>query len=362
MMEYLANRSKLCLVALAFGLVGLIGIGDYLTGPEAGTSIFYLLPVALTAWFAGNGTGVVVSIASALCWLLANVLSTGVSHGYAFAGWSALVRLGFFLATSTALAELAASREKQRELTEFLVHDLRSPLTNVHSGLHTLRGAAADRMDGLDKEVLELAVVSMDRVLTLVNSLLDLSKLSNGKMPVRADRTDLGELVRRSLCEVSLWAERDQVCLEMQVEADAGSAYADPDLTNRVLVNLVSNALKVSPTEGKVTVTARQLASGEVALSVADQGPGIPAEWAQHVFEKFGQLEARKAGASGTGLGLTFCRAAVEAQGGRIWLSSENGNGTTVTFTLPAEASAQVSRRARSPQTQTTAAVRRRPS
>jgi signal transduction histidine kinase len=110
---------------------------------------------------------------------------------------------------------------------------------------------------------------------------------------------------------------------------------ADRWVLIRILVNLLSNALKYTPSGGTITLTVA-MDDGWVHFSVKDQGPGIPKEYLERIFDRFVQVEARKAGAAvGTGLGLTFCKLAVEAHGGRIWLESEVGNGTTVHFVMP---------------------------
>jgi signal transduction histidine kinase len=108
-------------------------------------------------------------------------------------------------------------------------------------------------------------------------------------------------------------------------------------LTVRVLVNLLSNAIKYSPPQAVVTVQTFPYSANRLAFSVSDQGPGIPAEWASKVFHKYVQVEAHKTKgtASGSGLGLTFCRQAIEAQGGRIWLESDVDRGAKITFTVP---------------------------
>jgi signal transduction histidine kinase len=112
---------------------------------------------------------------------------------------------------------------------------------------------------------------------------------------------------------------------------------ADPDLTNRVIVNLLANAIRVSQPEASVVVKAGRMDDDRVWVSITDSGPGIPEKWLNKVFDKFSQIDARKTGGfKGSGLGLAFCRRAVEAQGGRIWLDSKINMGTTVTFTLPA--------------------------
>ena len=114
-------------------------------------------------------------------------------------------------------------------------------------------------------------------------------------------------------------------------------AFADAGLSLRVLINLVSNAIKYTPSGGVVTVSASFAHSQRVVLAVTDHGPGVPREWAKRVFGKFEQVEARRSGAAiGTGLGLAFCKLAVVAQGGRIWIDSEPDVQTVVSFELPA--------------------------
>jgi signal transduction histidine kinase len=148
------------------------------------------------------------------------------------------------------------------------------------------------------------------------------------------------ELVEQSLQQVSVWARRNRVTLTFEPGANVETVYADPAVTIRVLVNLLSNAIKFSPPQSVVTVRTAPSNANRVALSIADQGRGIPKEWEDKVFDKFVQVEARRAGSTvGSGLGLSFCRLAVEAQGGHIGLKSEINQGTTITFTLPMKVS-----------------------
>jgi signal transduction histidine kinase len=127
------------------------------------------------------------------------------------------------------------------------------------------------------------------------------------------------------------------VTLASHLDPGVSTVYADPMMTVRVLVNLLSNAIKFSKPGSVVTVRAAPAEADKIAFSVIDQGQGIPQAWAGKVFDKFvNKADTRKVmGSVGSGLGLAFCRLAVEAQGGRIWLESEEGKGTTVTFTLP---------------------------
>jgi signal transduction histidine kinase len=336
--KYLAQQSRLSLTLWGFVLAVLVGAVDYLTGPEISFSIFYLIPIYMVAWQVGRRWGILLSIASAALWLTADLL-TGYPYLHpAVPCWNAVVRLGLFLIVTYALSALRKSHQRQEELGQFIVHDLRSPLANVMTALQTMQDVAGETMDAFQRDMVEMCLVSCNRMLTLINSLLDLAQLESGKMPLQPDDIGTEELVESSLGQVAVWAARNQVTLTSHLDPRVETVYADSTVVVRVLVNLLSNAIKSSRPGSDVTVRVVPFDAAMVAFSVADVGHGIPKEWVDKVFDKFTQIEARKAGgAVGSGLGLTFCRRAVEAQGGRIWLESETDRGTTVTFTLPAQ-------------------------
>jgi signal transduction histidine kinase len=128
-------------------------------------------------------------------------------------------------------------------------------------------------------------------------------------------------------------AKAKQVELKLEVQGETPTAWIDQDMIRRVLVNLITNAVKYSPRQGQVDVVAGE-GNGCLNFSVADEGPGIPAEYQWRIFDKFARVQVKDAG-SGVGLGLAFCRLAVEAHGGRIWVESTPGQGSIFLFTLP---------------------------
>ena len=187
------------------------------------------------------------------------------------------------------------------------------------------------------KEFVGLSLRSATNLLGMVNDLLDVSKMQSGRMDVNREPVQLRSIVDAALEQVHYLAEDRQIALGTQLSPDLPALYADREKVRRVLVNLLANAIKFTPRGGSVSLSASHAADDQqVLVAVADTGEGIPEEYRETIFDKFAQVESRKAGRSmATGLGLTFCKMAVEAHGGRIWVESKVGEGSTFFFTLP---------------------------
>jgi NtrC-family two-component system sensor histidine kinase KinB len=206
----------------------------------------------------------------------------------------------------------------------------------VLSGLRTLEEMGTELTAEERQRIVHHGIMAGDRTVALLNSILDLAKLESGKMPLRVRDVPVRELVESALKEMGPWADQKQLKLEAQFGAGVEAVRADPELTLRILVNLLSNAIKFSPPESTIVVRVAAAWHSMLGFSVSDRGPGISKEWQDRVFDKFVQVEAfRQGGAVGSGLGLSFCRLAVVAQGGQIQLTSGQGKGTTFHFTLP---------------------------
>ena len=340
LLKILNQKSQLYLITLGVVSAVLVGLADYVTGSEFVISIFYLIPIALIAWFVGRRGGMMISLLCALLSFIADFLAKPVYPIPTVPYWNTTMLFGMFLIVTYALSSLHDAQERRQELEQFIVHDLRSPLANVMTGLEALHDFGADTLDVAEKNVLETCLISCRRMLLLINSLLDLAHLEGRLMPLQRELLDLTDLVDEARLQISILAQHHHIGLAYQVPAEVDAVYADRDLVVRVLVNLLSNAIKFSPANTSITVQVSSQEKGWAAFRVTDQGRGMSQAWANRVFDKFVQVDAHKAGRGvGSGLGLTFCREAVEAQGGRIWIESEPGRGTTVTFTLPTQAS-----------------------
>lgn len=219
--------------------------------------------------------------------------------------------------------------ERLREdLTNTMVHDLRNPLTAISGSLELLESGSPTPRQA---EILRMARSSTDRMLRLVNAILDVSRLESGRMPLDRQRLELREVVAETISMLAPLAGERGLVLEARLDG-APAALADAGLVARVFDNLVGNALKFTPRGGVVRVAAAPDGRGMLVVAVADSGPGIPADIRGRLFQKF--VTGRQTG-SGSGLGLAFCRLAVEAHGGRIWVESAPQKGATFSFTLP---------------------------
>ncbi|MBK7917407.1 MAG: HAMP domain-containing histidine kinase [Chloroflexi bacterium] len=334
---YLETRSQRFLGVLAAFLILVVIILDWVTGPDISTSIFFLLPIALGAWYMTRRAGLVLALIGALAWLAIDLLTNSALRLPLVPFWNAGVRLGFFIVVVITLSSLRTSRQRQDDLLTFVVHDIRSPLGNMLTALELLEQSVGDPTETINGELVLLAKSSGNRILILINSLLDLDRLESGRMPVTRQRVEVADLFSTAVAQLQLTAQRNRVKIETDIEPEVTAVAADPELTERILINLLANAIKFSPVDGVIRLTAVRGPEDTVRFAIADQGPGIPAKWQSQVFAKYRQVGGQTGRvAGGSGLGLTFCKQAVLAQNGRIWLESDGEAGTVMYFLLSA--------------------------
>jgi two-component system phosphate regulon sensor histidine kinase PhoR len=176
--------------------------------------------------------------------------------------------------------------------------------------------------------------VETGHIAQMVNELLDLSRIESGGAVVHLDDVDLGEIAAASAERLRLFAERQGVRLIVEAPAGSPRVRGDEARLGQVLINLLHNAVKFSPSGGDVTVRV-EARDGEVVTSVEDRGVGIPKALQGRVFERFYKVDRARVRGGGTGLGLSIARHVVEQHGGRIWVESEEGRGSTFSFAIP---------------------------
>ena len=241
-------------------------------------------------------------------------------------------------------AALAALDEKSRELetaslhkSEFLAnmsHELRTPLNAILGFSQVLRERMFGELNEKQESYVDDILSSGHHLLSLINDVLDLSKVEAGQVELDVAPFSLQESLERGVVMVRERALKDGVQVTLAASPDVDLVSGDERRIRQVIFNLLSNAVKFTPTGGAVGVHATQV-NGEVRVSVADTGPGIAAEDLERIFEEFQQTEAGIGTREGTGLGLALSKQLVELHGGRIWVDSELGKGSTFVFTLP---------------------------
>ena len=219
-------------------------------------------------------------------------------------------------------------------------HELRTPLTAIKASADNMLDRLIGDLSAKQVGYLTRIKSNADRLARLINDLLDLSTIEAGRIDLRPTNVPLVTLVEEAAESLRPVAAEKLIDLKVVSAAPGAIAWADRDKVIQVLVNLIGNALKFTPPEGRVTVALRKNDPAWTQISVTDTGPGIRAEEVSKVFGRFYQIDQNQVGkqkTQGTGLGLAISKALVEMHGGKIWVESEAGRGSTFCFTLPAE-------------------------
>jgi len=230
------------------------------------------------------------------------------------------------------LLEVEKLRDDMRNM---IVHDLRTPLTSVIVGMEMV--GSAGPLSDVQREVMSIATSGGKTLLGMINDLLDVEKMESGSALLHYEPLSATELVASALEQVESLAAAEQTSLVTAIGSALPVFEGDADKLRRTLVNLLANAIKFTR-GGTVTMTVTLAEDQRIRFAVRDTGAGIPPEAFERIFEKFGQLDAHTR--VGTGLGLAFCKLAVEAHGGRIDVESTLGKGSTFSFTIPLTAQA----------------------
>lgn len=242
------------------------------------------------------------------------------------------------LGTVVSLRDISTQKELEKireEFTSMMVHELRAPLGIIRNTMAYLKERDKALKEKQKTVLLESAEQSAENLLKLVNDLLDNAKISAGKFQISKVSQDLKVVVEKVVQDFAGIAKEKNIKIETKLEKAILSI--DAGRIEQVMTNLISNAIKFSKDGGTILIKsqANSKQQREILVTVEDEGIGIPKEKIGELFSKFQQVNLPKRSGEGTGLGLAICKGIVEAHGGKIWIESEEGKGTTVSFTLP---------------------------
>ncbi|HEY4355498.1 MAG TPA: PAS domain S-box protein [Acidobacteriaceae bacterium] len=242
----------------------------------------------------------------------------------------------------TDISERNALDRMKDEFISTVSHELRTPLTSLRAALGLIAGGALNARPEKLRQMMDIALGNTDRLVRLVNDILDLERISSGKAELHSTSCSIEELFHRATSLLQTAAAKSNI--RFVVQANGIHIWGDPDRLLQTLTNLISNAIKFSPeastVPSEVRLTANLISEDEALIEVHDHGRGIPEDKLQLIFERFKQVDASDSRAmGGTGLGLAICRSIVQQHGGRIWATSALGVGSTFHFTLPTQPS-----------------------
>jgi signal transduction histidine kinase len=231
-------------------------------------------------------------------------------------------------------AQVEAASQHKSEFLANMSHELRTPLNAIIGFSEVLSERMFGELNEKQEEYLKDINASGQHLLSLINDILDLSKIEAGRMELELTDFHLSTALDNALILVRERAGRQSITLQLSVDERLGEVRADERKIRQVVLNLLSNAIKFTSEGGRIEVRALPV-DGSVEVTVRDTGAGIAPEDQEAVFEEFRQVGTAAKKVEGTGLGLTLCRKFVELHGGRIWVKSEVGVGSTFSFTIP---------------------------
>lgn len=225
--------------------------------------------------------------------------------------------------------------EMKSDFYSTMSHELRTPLTSIKEGIGLLLEGVGGTVTDKQRRLLTILAEESQRLIHLVNSLLDLSKMEAGMMTYHLEPTSLVSVIDRAVTELGPLAEAKKIKIDAEVEEPLPLVKMDSDRILQALRNLVGNAVKFTPDGGRVTLSAAQR-NGSVQVAVSDTGPGISAEDLPTIFDKYRQGTAKSSYMlRGTGLGLAIVKHIIDSHGGEVWVESQQGQGSSFVFALP---------------------------
>jgi light-regulated signal transduction histidine kinase (bacteriophytochrome) len=349
-LKYLGSLSKAALIISGVVFTILLGFIDYLTGPDLSFIIFYLIPIALVTWFAGKWPGILISIVSAIIWIVSDIMVRSSYSHFLIPYWNMIVEFCVFLLVVYVFSTLkiVLAREKElnmklkqsiqqiadlnKELETFnysVSHDLRTPLIVIGGFAKRLLKKYSGNLDDKGREELNIIQENVQRMSRLIDDLLAFSR--SERQQIKSEVVDMNKLARNVVEELKVLTS-EKTLIDVK---DIPSVYGDSIMLHQVLYNLISNAIKF--TKHKETVIIEigcKIEKDENIYYVKDNGAGFDMKYADKLFDVFQRLHKSEE-FEGTGIGLAIVQRIVKRHGGRVWAEGKADEGATFYFSLP---------------------------
>ncbi len=229
-------------------------------------------------------------------------------------------------------------QSQQGDLFKMIIHDLKGPVGEITANLDLLN--CDKSLSELNREYLETAIMGCENLCRMILNILEISKIEEGSLILNKKPFRIDEIIKESIKKIKTIAKQNEIRITVEAKGELKPVNADQEIIERVLSNLLLNAMSFSPPQSEIKIIAEPKGEKDfIKVSVADQGKGIPKEFQKKIFDKFFQeVKDGDRIQHSTGLGLTFCKIAIEAHNGMIWVESKEGKGSTFSFTIPTTA------------------------
>ncbi len=326
------KQSRAFVTVFGFVLVGVIGVIDYVTGPVFSSLTFYLIPVILVTWVVGQSAGILVSVASAITWGLIDMATVQNHPQLIIPLWNIAEKLSIFLLVIYILLRLAKREKERKNILSMFAHDMKNPVIVIRGFLSRVLSGKAGSVTERQLDYMTVMSDELSRLEGLIMNFLEFSRFeSKAYKPVPVP-FDVTMAIKRRIEAAKGEADKKKITLHYEFPGDTAAVVnADAVQVERVITNLLDNAIKYTGNGGKVRIVLSNR-EREILLQIMDTGTGIPEDCLSHIFNEFYRVSRDS---KGSGLGLFIAKRIVEEHGGKIWVESENGKGSTFSFTLP---------------------------
>ena len=349
-LEYLGKLPGTLLTLSGFVVVILFGLIDYLTGPDLSFIIFYLFPISFVTWFAGRGAGIFISIASAIAWVLADIMTRPSYSHFIIPYWNMIVKFSVFFMVVYIFSMLKTVLEREKELNKELEqnikkvtelnkeleafsysvsHDLRTPLIVIGGFSRRLFKNYSDKLDAKGREALNIIQENAQKMSQFIDELLAFSRSERQEM--KLEDVDMEKLARTVLEELKIFtSERTSIKIR-----DLPPAHGDKIMLHHVFYNLISNTIKFTrDREMAIIEIGCKHEKDDYIYYVKDNGAGFDMQYADKLFNVFQRLH-KDDEFEGTGVGLAIVQRVIKRHGGQVWAEGKINGGATFYFSLP---------------------------